>query len=468
MSRIKGRVILKGILKNESPFVIGTGKGDITDIEILKDEDGMPYIPATSFVGAVKHHIYDSFNIENLNVWRYFWGAGSSENNSDEGIQSHFVVSDIKLKEKLPGILAIRDGIAIDEKTGVAEDRKKYDYEVINKNLKWELNAEIILREKVDEKKLFQILNTVLHELESGQVRIGAFTSKGFGKFKLEEYTVYKFDFPEDGEKYFRFIANLEENSADLCKIDLKECGILQVKDNKDFEFRAKFNLKSSILINSFGTNIKEKKDEEEADKVHIKYDGLPVLPGTSLKGAVRARCEKIINTFVDIQNSILTEKINNLLNNLFGFADDTGRTKQKQKSRLIVEESLIKGAEESEQTRIKIDRFTGGVIEGALVKSIPVWHKNEEIEICLKIKDAKEYEIGLILLVLKDLWNEDLPVGGEKSIGRGLLKGKSAKFRYGLKEYSITQKDDRLMVEGNKDELESFVKEFLKEIGVQ
>lgn len=69
---------------------------------------------------------------------------------------------------------------------------------------------------------------------------------------------------------------------------------------------------------------------------------------------------------------------------------DNEGKTKRKQKSRLIVEESIIEGAEESEQTRIKIDRFTGGVIEGALVKSKPVWHKNEEVEMCIKIEKAK------------------------------------------------------------------------------
>jgi hypothetical protein len=35
--------------------------------------------------------------------------------------------------------------------------------------------------------------------------------------------------------------------------------------------------------------------------------------------------------------------------------------------------------------------------------------------------------EVGLMLLLLKDLWTGDLPLGGESSVGRGRLQGVSA-----------------------------------------
>ncbi|MGQ9815302.1 MAG: hypothetical protein ACUVR3_09155, partial [Candidatus Roseilinea sp.] len=38
-----------------------------------------------------------------------------------------------------------------------------------------------------------------------------------------------------------------------------------------------------------------------------------------------------------------------------------------------------------------------------------------------------KQSEIGLLLLLLKDLWTGDLPLGGESSVGRGRLKGVQA-----------------------------------------
>lgn len=324
MCKIKGRLILKGILKNESPFVIGKGKGDLIDIEILKGEKGMPYIPATSFIGVLKHHICnEKFDIEDEYTWNYFWGDNVKENDNDSntGIQSHFMVSDIKLEEEQTGILAIRDGIAIDSRYGVAKEKAKYDYEVVNKNLTWGFCAELILREGVNENLFFKILNTVLNELKQGRVRIGAFTTKGFGKFRLVDCNVYLFVFPKDGEKYLKFLADEENALKELEEFDLSEYGTLQVKDSddRDFELKAKFTLKSSILINSYGTNTEEtgNKEQEDVDKIHIKYNGEPVLPGTSLKGAIKARCVKIINTLIDNKNYILPDKIESLLNDL-------------------------------------------------------------------------------------------------------------------------------------------------------
>jgi len=37
----------------------------------------------------------------------------------------------------------------------------------------------------------------------------------------------------------------------------------------------------------------------------------------------------------------------------------------------------------------------------------------------------------GLLLLLLRDLWTGDLPLGGESSVGRGRLKGRSATLAY-------------------------------------
>ena len=39
--------------------------------------------------------------------------------------------------------------------------------------------------------------------------------------------------------------------------------------------------------------------------------------------------------------------------------------------------------------------------------------------------------ELGLLLLLLKDLWTGDLPLGGESSVGRGRLRGKEAVMDY-------------------------------------
>jgi len=464
-SKFASNVVIEGILENISPFVIGTGKGDIIDIEIIKDENGNPYIPATSFVGALRHFISRNFKEGDKKTWEYFWGSKNSNNN--EAVQSHFIVSDLRVKDnKNTSFIAVRDSITIDEKKGIAKEKAKYDFEIVNKDLEFEFKAEIKIRESFkDDKKIeiLKILKTIITELEAGNVQFGAFTTKGFGRFNLKNVWILKFDFPDDGVEYLKYLKDmgLQKNKLDLKhKLDLSEIGILPLEDNGDCNITADFSIKNSLIISSYTT------DPAYPDKVHIKYNGKNVLTGTSLKGAIRSRAFKIVNTLC--KNN---QEENDDLKTLFGWADTENKEKTKYKSRVIIEESIVENVIEKEQTRIKIDRFTGGTISEALFQSKPLWHNNENVQLKIKIKNAEDCEIGLLLLVLKDLWNEDLPIGGEKNIGRGVLKGKKIEIVYKGKTYIIQKnvddnKTNKVLVNGDKAKLEGFLKEFLKIVG--
>ncbi|AFK85858.1 MULTISPECIES: RAMP superfamily CRISPR-associated protein [Thermoanaerobacterium] len=461
-AKLISTIIVKGVLENTSPFVIGTGKGDIIDVEIIRDENGNPYIPATSFVGALRHHISKNFKEEDKDIWEYFWGSKKEkkDNHKDLEIQSHFIVSDVKIKSKKnESDIAIRDGIEIDEKSGIAKDKAKYDYEIVNKNLEFEFKAEIRIRQKYKNNVdiVLKILKTIITELKDGKVQFGGFNTKGFGRFELKDVQVLKFNFPEDGISYLNFLHDgyLQKNEFDLNNVD-----ILQKKENNDCTITGDFSIKSSLIISSYTTNPKD------PDRVHIKYDGKNVLTGTSLKGAIRSRAFKIVNTLCENN-----QEENDKLKTLFGWADTENKEKTKYKSRIIIDESIVDGVIEKEQTRIKIDRFTGGVIAGALFQSKPLWHNDETVKLKIKIRDAKDWEVGLLLLALKDLWNEDLPIGGEKNIGRGVLKGKKIEIMYKGQKYTIQKNTDdgktnKVFVnDEEKKELESFVREFLKEV---
>jgi CRISPR/Cas system CSM-associated protein Csm3 (group 7 of RAMP superfamily) len=457
-SKLASIIVIEGILENTSPFVIGTGKGDIIDMEIIKDENGNPYIPATSFVGASRHHISKNFKEEDKETWEYFWGSKNLNNN--EFVQSHFIVSDAKVKDnKNESFIAIRDGVAIDEKTGTAKEKAKYDYEIVNKDLEFEFKAEIKIRKSFKNKTndILKILKTIVTELEAGNVKFGAFTTKGFGRFKLKNFQILKFDFPDDGINYLKFLQN-ETMAKD--KLDFSKIDILPKKDNNDCTITADFSIKSSLIIGSYTM------DSKDPDKVHIKYNGKNVLTGTSLKGAIRSRAFKIVNTL-----SKNNQEENDDLKKLFGWADTENKEETKYKSRVIIDESIVENVIEKEQARIKIDRFTGGVIAGALFQSKPLWHNDENVQLKIKIKDAKDWEIGLLLLVLKDLWNEDLPIGGEKNIGKGVLKGKKIEIVYRGETYIIEKStnDDEThkIVVNNRDKqiLEGYVKELLGKV---
>jgi CRISPR/Cas system CSM-associated protein Csm3 (group 7 of RAMP superfamily) len=132
---------------------------------------------------------------------------------------------------------------------------------------------------------------------------------------------------------------------------------------------------------------------------------------------------------------------------------------KKQRKGKITVEETIIDGYPEEVQTRIKIDRFTGGAMEGALLETKPLFSQKNGKMINLKItiRDYEAHEAGLMLLVLKDLWTADLPIGGEKAIGRGVLEGRHAEIKWDSEESIKFEKISDLTVE-DKNKLQSFI----------
>jgi len=228
------------------------------------------------------------------------------------------------------------------------------------------------------------------------------------------------------------------------------------VPDKREaFTIRATFKLASSLLIRSgFGA-------AGDPDMVHLhsKRGGTPrpILSGTSLAGAVRARSLRIANT-------VLPQGGQELVDEMFGRRIE-GRQDKPSGSRVITNESELKGTREWVQSRVKIDRFTGGAFPGALFTQQPVFGGNgARVTLEWMLQQPKKAEVGLLLLVLKDLWTGDLPLGGESSVGRGRLKGQQATLVHRCdgqtKEWVLTRQKDKLDVTGSgtTDDLEAYV----------
>lgn len=230
-------------------------------------------------------------------------------------------------------------------------------------------------------------------------------------------------------------------------------------EDKRDrFFLEATFKLASPLLIRSG-----QDSTGCAPDVVHLRShrDGelKPVLSGTSLAGVLRHRAERIVNTL---------DKPDKILNDVFGIVEKN--SKQAKASRLVVHESVIKKTADLVQTRIAIDRFTGGAYHGALFDEQPIFGSDKTIvTVELELRNPKDYEIGLLLLLLKDLWTSDLPVGGESSIGRGRLQGKDATLTWHKwdKEKKLQQKEEWTIVQvgenqplevSDSDRLEEFV----------
>jgi CRISPR/Cas system CSM-associated protein Csm3 (group 7 of RAMP superfamily) len=175
------------------------------------------------------------------------------------------------------------------------------------------------------------------------------------------------------------------------------------------------------------------------------------VLPGTSLAGVLRHRALRIANTLAVDETRGPT-----LIDEIFGSSKKGDLTA----SRVAVQETVVKGVRPLVQTRVKIDRFTGGAYPTALFSEEPVFGgPDSRVKVKLTLRNPKDYEVGLLLLLLKDLWTGDLPVGGERSVGRGRLKGVKAELHWRDETWHLQETSDGLKIaKGDRATLETCV----------
>ena len=432
---ICGRLLVTGRLRLITPLIIGGGSslyGD-SDIVVLKDMQGKPYIPSSSITGALKddfnNHSYkgsvDQDKYKQNKLW--FWGGEYTFKRNDEKVrrscQSAMMISDLILSEGSMARVRIRDGIRINRSTGIVEQGAKYDFEIVEPGIAFDFQMEVTIREAFNLELFNSFFDWIVYQLSQGQIALGARTNQGFGRCCLENISSYRYDY-QDRDHIIAWLTGdrdiVRQTAGDYSQVDK-----LFKKETRQFSIKADFRIKNSLIVGSYSG------DPSAPDKVHLKsYDGLKetaVLPGTSIRGAIRSHAERIINT--------LGGDGNEMLKGLFGWVDtekpDSGRNKAI-KGRIKIEEKPItlNTFVEEIQYRIKIDRFTGGVMNNALFDSMPIWAGQGDesmVTLELDIDRYQDWEAGLILLVLKDLWNGDLAVGGEKNIGRGTLLGQRA-----------------------------------------
>jgi CRISPR/Cas system CSM-associated protein Csm3 (group 7 of RAMP superfamily) len=374
--------------------------------------------------------------------------------------QSMIRCSDLKGIDK-PGI-PIRDGIKIDGRTGIVEENAKYTFQVVERGAQFKFNLEADYSAET-EPFVKQAMSTIYKTLLSkGGICLGAKTNSGFGEVHLlqESAACYKFDFSQKPDVAHWMTRNNWENH----RIEPEALGdALDIHPNR-FSINASFWLKNSLIVRSYSA------DPDAPDATHITSNTEWILPGTSLKGAIRARAERIVNTIFDTSQQAKAEEI---IRELFGYVDENRDKDNKKKAKIRVKETILpkfvsnmQMLVSEMQTRIKIDRFTGGTIESALFETMPVFSSGKKpenaepkdlINLQIHVQNCQKHEAGLLLLVLKDLWTGDLAVGGEKNVGRGVFQGIQAIITSNAEEIRFTEDLGKLTTQ-QKETLQGYV----------
>jgi CRISPR/Cas system CSM-associated protein Csm3 (group 7 of RAMP superfamily) len=491
---LAARLVIEGTLELRTPAAFGSGDSDgVLDMLLLRDPlTGSPLLPGTSIAGALRAYL-----LHQEKGYRVAEAVGDMPSllfggtKGDEmGLPSLLTVDDALAMQ--PETI-IRDGVRIDPQTRTAQDQKKFDYELLPAGTTFRLQFELALPVDADAEVLLTALARALQGFEQEAIRLGIRKQRGFGQCIVRQWRVTRYDLQETAGMLAWLASGLTEHTLPVsppvtrtaehisAALDLDSLPSPATDDQRQHAtLTATFTLASPLLIRStepIGAH------EQQPDVAHLRANGAPVVPGTSVAGALRARALRILHTLAGCTPH---QQASKLVDELFGHDMDT-RPIDHAASRLRVDEVAIHEAGDYlVQQRVGIDRFTGGAFTTALFSEAPLTSGVVTLTLLLQSSGDPTHttahyqaergepthyqaELGLLLLLLKDLWTGDLPLGGTSSIGRGRLQGSRATLTSNLPgcagEWTLTAETRGLQVTGDQEALETYVKQVQQEV---
>lgn len=415
-NRIVKKIILYVQVRFLSPLNVSSGEDEWTDADLLRDGNGDVFVPGSSLAGAMRAYIKKEKNEPCLLGY-----TKHEENGLDTGKMSALFISDLTFDE--PALSEVRDGVELNaQKT--AKTESKYDMEILEAGSKAHFFLELTVREQDNEAEMRQEIGKVFRGIKEGEIRLGSKKTRGFGEFEIlsvaeKEYTkenyadyanAYQNDSWKDAENELKKWMEKENWTPSMVHIEvpLRMKGGISIR-----RYAAKKGEPDYVQLTR--TVIRRDENGNETEKIEI-----PVLSGNSLAGAIRHRMEIIIGELKEAgvkfpQNST------DIINIVFGYVNGN----QGRASNIIVHEVDIKVAKPLTMVRTGVSRFESAVKKGSLYTEKTYVDGTLNVRIGVRKGKSPQDEawiLGILLLVLKDLQNGLLAVGGQTAIGRGIF----------------------------------------------
>jgi len=418
MNRFCYRAYVKGVLKAQSPFLTKAiedfGASD-TDMLVLRDAQGDPFIAGSSVAGVLRN-VFDESDMTAL----MFGPLVDPSNNDDSknSRQSSVITYDCFLSKGCKPKYAIRDGIRIKYEDKVTEPGAKFEYEVIEQGVCFDFKMELVIREdifydKEKRKGMFMLFNALIEQMEDG-IYLGSKTNRGLGRFLLEEPVIYEICNEEHGkdvyDRYVGFDWNMAPGFKEYASSSISKNGVMAL-EKRYHEWELDVEFPATVIVRKY----------EKGNVGHTltsTSSNNPVIPGTSWGGLFRHGARRILLELVDDDE----KKVNSMIKEMFGSEQDANKKEKhddKNSSRVSFSESEVDVSEGSTFTQMsnRIDRFTQGSADGGLFGS-GVFAQGKTT---LRIRYRDEWMAELLSLVIEDINDGLLAIGGQTSIGRGL-----------------------------------------------
>lgn len=378
-----------------SPICVSSGKNEYSDSDVIRNGKGEIFIPGTSLAGA----------------FRNYWGLDKEQNGimgyakEKEGVMSSLYISDLYLQQE---VTSLRDFVALTEGRNV---ENKFDMEIVETSATGILFFHYVKRENRAE-DFDAMIDKVLQDIQSGVIRFGSKKNRGFGKLHIK--TIYTKLFTKNNvDEWISFeekeLLNYEKG---ICYEEwIKNKTIVS---DKDFvKLRVPLKLTGGISIRKYSTK------PNEADFEHIMCNQLPVIPGSSWCGVIRSGAKEILENFIE------HKKAEKYIKEWFGTVetDEKGNNVAWQ-SKVIISESVITGGKDIIITRNKINRFDASTKNGALYTENSHFKGETILELLVKKEEGYQSVLGLLKLVIDEICQGQIAVGGQVAVGRGIFEG--------------------------------------------
>lgn len=450
--RNRYRFLARIVIETTTPLQIGSGNKSIkTDSLILRDVNGLPYIPGTTLAGLIRHELEEADREKLMGSQEEgsiitFTEARMIDNHGSvvDGLQDIESNRFLKAFRQLP----IRQHVRISHR-GAAEKGAKFDEEVIMKGTRFCFEIEMLGKEE-NNLKNFERLSAII---QTPTFRIGSGSRSGFGAVKVVEYKHLALDMTKetDLELYLRKSSSLAEEWDGWKKSE-------DMKANQDMnanwtKYELRITPEDFILFGSgFGD---ENADMKYVQERHVKWSSddkaeekLLIIPASSVKGALAHRTAFYYNQLTGVvigsdgklTNGLnvddVTGKHNEAVKRIFGSEGEKveGKMKDKIRGNILISDVIEEKGDATDKilNHVSIDRFTGGAIDGALFQEEVLYAKGHEIciDILVKNKAIEDKNVQKAFEhALTDIATGMLPLGGGVMRGNGCFTGTVTKY---------------------------------------
>lgn len=428
-----------------TPLHTASGRGGIkTDSLINRDVNGLPYIPATTLTGLMRHAIGSEAEparrmmgyLGNEREHGSFLSVSEAKLVVDSAGRAADGLTDLT-SEYLKGFeqMPIRQHVKITQK-GVAASGAKFDEEIVPKGVRFCFEME--LRGDADGCADF---NSLLDVLTSKSFRIGGGTRNGFGEIRIVKILYRSLDFSEssDLETYIGKSSSLAEVWPGYMVHEIPFGQIANV-----IHYELKLKPRDFVMFGAgFGDDRSDMSVVREPfvtwtanGPVWENASESLVVPASSLKGAIAHRTAYYYNCLTrHFADDGMMNDSNHAVEAMFG--SSKGSDDKAHRGCVLFSDLVRKTLSKTKViNHVKIDGFTSGAIAGALFAEDPLYACGEELDfslILLKKDLNKAVEIlgcneddimRAFELALQDICKSILPLGGGVNRGNGCMCG--------------------------------------------